>query len=134
MQRYNDTPMGERHFTPESLHQDLEKILDLTLYEVADGEPLSLHFVTPASLDKWLVKDNYNDYRLTTPEAHSNGMEYITVSNCWKHEQISDNGSPLPRYYISCPSKTNESTPTSCSELVFHRAMLFARSRRCPFV
>jgi hypothetical protein len=61
-------------------------------------------------------------------------MDYITVSSSWKHEQISDNGSPLPRYHISGPSKTNEPTPTSCPELVFYRAMFFARSRRCPFV
>jgi hypothetical protein len=126
--------MGERYPTPEALHQGLKEILDLALYEVANGEPFSLRFVTPASRDKRLVNENYNDYRLTTQEEHLNGIEYNTVSNSWKHEQISDDGSPLPRYHISGPSKTNEPTPISCPGMVFHRAMVFARSRRFAFV
>ena len=134
MQWNNTVPVGERFPTPEALHESLEKIYDLALYEVSYSEPLKLRFITPMSFDEWLADESYNDYRLTTPEDYQNNMEYITVSYCWKQTQSLNNSTPLPRYQISCPSKTHGSTPISCPEQVFHRAMLFARSRKCPFV
>ena len=74
--------MRERYPTPEALHEDLKKIYDLALYEVSYSEPLKLRFITPMSFDEWLADDNYNDYRLTTPEEHQNNMDYITISYC----------------------------------------------------
>ena len=134
MQWNNTAPVGERYPNPEALHEDLEKIYDLALYEVSYSEPLKLRFIMPMSFDEWLVDDRYNNYRLTTTEEHQKDMEYITVSYCWKQAQSLNDSPPLPRYQIFGLSKTNGSTPISCPELVFHRAMLFARSRRCPFV
>ncbi|KAI4645520.1 uncharacterized protein J4E78_009433 [Alternaria triticimaculans] len=87
MQRDDHLPLTEIYSSPEALHEEVEKILDLALYKVPENTPIKLRFITPVSVEKWLVDDSYNDYRLTTPEEHADGMEYITVSYCWKHTQ-----------------------------------------------
>jgi hypothetical protein len=136
MQRDDHIPLHRICSTPGALHESVEKIIDLALYEVPNDEPIRLRFITPVSPDEWLADDNYNDYRLTTPEEHEHGMIYITVSYCWQHTQSSDGLSSIPRYCISGSSKElhNESRPVRCPELVFHRAMIFAKSRQCQFV
>ncbi len=136
MQRDDHLPLDEIYSTPEALHEDVEKIIDLALYEVSENTPLRLRFITPVSFDEWLEDDNYNDYRLTTPEEHEDILKYATVSYCWKHTQSSIGLPPMPQYRISKPSKDLPGgfKLISCPELVFHRAMMFARSRKCPFV
>lgn len=134
MQRDDNLPLNEIYSSPEALHEEIEKILDLALYKVPENTPLRLRFITPVSFDKWLADDRYNEYRLTMPEEHTNGMAYITVSYCWKHTQSMNGLSPLPHYHILDESKAGEPTPIGCPNLVFHRAMLFARSRKCAFV
>jgi len=134
MQRDDHLPLYEIYSTPEALHEEIEKILDLALYRVPENTPLRLRFITPVSVERWLADDSYNDYRLTTPEEHADGMAYITVSYCWKHTQSMEGLLPLPHYHISDWSKAGGPMPIGCPALVFHRAMLFARSRKCAFV
>jgi len=134
MQRDDHLPLNEIYSTPEALHEEVERILDLALYKVPEKTPIRLRFITPVCVERWLADDSYNDYRLTTPEEHADGMEYITVSYCWKHTQSMEGRPPLPHYHISDWSKAGEPIPIGCPTLVFHRAMLFARSRKCAFV
>jgi len=134
MQRDDHLPLNEIYSTPEALHEEVERILDLALYEVPDDTPFSLRFITPVSVERWLGDDSYNDYRLTTPEECAENTLYITVSYCWKHAQSTRGLLPLPHYHIMDWSKTGEPTPIACPTLVFHRAMMFARSRECAFV
>ncbi|KAF7678950.1 hypothetical protein GT037_002698 [Alternaria burnsii] len=136
MQRDDRVPLKEVYETPEALREKVERIIDLALYEVSYDSPLRLRFITPVSRDQWLGDENYNDYRLTTPEEHQDDMDFVTVSYCWKHTQSTKGLSRIPQY---CISKSSEDTmceprPISCPELVFHRAMLFARSRKCQFL
>jgi len=134
MQRDDHLPLNEIYSTPEALHEEVERILDLALYKVPEKTPIKLRFITPVSVERWLADDRYNDYRLTTPEEHADSMAYITVSYCWKHTQSTEILPPLPHYDISDWSKTGEPTPIGCPKSVFHRAMLFARSRKCAFI
>jgi len=134
MQRDDHLPLSEIYSTPQALHEEIERILDFALYKVPENTPLRLRFVTPVSVERWLADDGYNAYRLTTPEEHTDGMAYITVSYCWKHTQSMRGLSPLPHYQISDGLKAGEPAPISCPNLVFHRAMLFARSRSCIYV
>ncbi|KAH6846093.1 hypothetical protein B0T12DRAFT_397011 [Alternaria alternata] len=136
MQRDDRVPLKEIYDNPEALHEKVERIIDLALYEVSYDSPLRLRFITPVSRDQWLVDDNYNEYRLTTPEEHQHDMEYVTVSYCWKHTQSTQGLPQIPQYRISKSSDVAmcEPRPISCPELVFHRAMLFARSRKCQFL
>jgi len=134
MELRRETPFNELYPTPEALHEALQKINDIALYEVSIDEPIQIRLITPVSTEQWLVDDNYNDYRLTNPEEYQDGLKYVTVSYCWKQTQSSLDLSALPRYHITGRPGTSEPTPISCPELVFHRAMMFARSRRCPFV
>jgi hypothetical protein len=136
MQRDERVPLKELFGTPEALHEQVERIIDLALYEVVDNSPLRLRFITPMSRDQWLIDENSNEYRLTTPQEHQHDMDYVTVSYCWKHTQSTKGLPQIPRYHISKSSEGAmcKPRPISCPELVFHRAMLFARSRRCQFV
>ncbi|KAI4944215.1 hypothetical protein J4E91_008769 [Alternaria rosae] len=99
MQRDDNLPLNEIYSTPEAVHEEVERILDLALYKVPENTPLRLRFITPVSVEKWLADDGYNDYRLTTPEEHDDGMAYITVSYCWKHSQSMEILPPLPHYH-----------------------------------
>ena len=80
MQRDDHVPLNELFDSPEVLHEQVERIIDLALYEVSYDSPLRLRFITPVSRDKWLLDENYNEYRLTTPEEHQHDMDYVTVS------------------------------------------------------
>ena len=136
MQRDDHVPLNELFDSPEVLHEQVERIIDLALYEVSYDSPLRLRFITPVSRDKWLLDENYNEYRLTTPEEHQHDMDYVTVSYCWKHTQSTKGLPQIPQYRIS---KSSEGAmckpgPISCPELVFHRAMLFARSHKCQYL
>lgn len=136
MQRDDRVPLRETYNTPEVLHEQVERIIDLALYEVSYDSPLRLRFITPVSRDKWLLDENYNEYRLTTPEEHQHDMDYVTVSYCWKHTQSTKGLRQIPQYRISKSSENMvcDPRPISCPALVFHRAMLFARSRKCQFL
>ncbi|CAN9435098.1 unnamed protein product [Alternaria alternata] len=136
MQRDDRVPLKEIYDTPEALHEQVERIIDLALYEESYDTPLRLRYVTPVSREQWLANDNYNEYRLTPLDEHQHDMDYVTVSYCWKHTQSLQDLPPIPQYLISKSSEDTpcEPRPISCPELVFHRAMLFARSRKCHFV
>ncbi|OAG13273.1 hypothetical protein CC77DRAFT_675279 [Alternaria alternata] len=136
MQRDDRVPLKEIYDTPEALHERVERIIDLALYEESYDSPLRLRFVTPVSREQWLANDNYNEYRLTTPDEHQHDMDYVTVSYCWKHTPSLQGLPPISQYRISKSSEDTpcEPSPISCPRLVFHRAMLFARSRECQFV
>ena len=128
--------MDEVHSSPEAMHESIEKIIDLALYKASDDEPIKIRFITPLSSAEWILDGEYCDYRLTTLDEHRNGMEYVTVSYCWQHEQSTQGLPAVPSYTIIDPNKTLHEgpKPISCPPLVFHRAMQFARSRNCPYL
>ncbi|CAN9399110.1 unnamed protein product [Alternaria alternata] len=108
MQRDDRVPLKEIYDTPEALHEQVERIIDLALYEESYDTPLRLRYVTPVSREQWLANDNYNEYRLTPLDEHQHDMDYVTVSYCWKHTQSLQDLPPIPQYLIS---KSSEDTP-----------------------
>ncbi|KAF2118177.1 heterokaryon incompatibility protein-domain-containing protein [Lophiotrema nucula] len=136
MERDDERTFGEIYRTKDELVKAVEEIIDLAIVEVSDNEPLQLRFLTPLQLtDNWDSNGACHDFKLTSPNDHAPGMEYITVSYCWKHEQSTSGLSPVPKYRIWDPtSSKEESRPIRCPELVFHRAWQFAQRRNCPYL
>lgn len=92
MQRDTYRKFGEKHGTKENLIQSIEHIIDVALVKPDEVDPLKLRFVTPLQIPTDLSADGLDwpayyqspDYRLTSTEEHSLGLEYISVSYCWK--------------------------------------------------
>jgi hypothetical protein len=86
MQHDTNLPFDETHSSADAMYENNEKIIDLAPVKVENDEPLRLRFITPLSLDSWVADSKYANYRLTLPEEHEPGMEYISASYCWAHK------------------------------------------------
>ncbi|CAN9343815.1 unnamed protein product [Alternaria alternata] len=89
MQRDDRVPLKEIYDTPEALHEQVERIIDLALYEESYDTPLRLRYVTPVSREQWLANDNYNEYRLTPLDEHQHDMDYVTDAK-YQHYELSE--------------------------------------------
>jgi hypothetical protein len=133
MQRDTHLTFGEIYGTREALLADVEKVLDVALVEVDDTVPLQLRFITPREISEdWYTDDSYCDYKLTEPQDHSPGMNYVTVSYCWKHSQAVEELPARPEYRMW--GADDSSNGLRCPEIVFHRAIQYAKHRRCPYI
>jgi hypothetical protein len=135
MQRDTHRTFGEIHGSVEALAQSVQYIIDLAAVKPDDNEPLRLRFIAPLDLKRgWHKDENTKDFMLTAAEGHVVGLDFISVSYCWKHTQSSE-GSKVPEYRVLDPFKDDASPrPIRCPPLVFHRAVQFARRYHCPYI
>ncbi|KAH7082715.1 heterokaryon incompatibility protein-domain-containing protein [Paraphoma chrysanthemicola] len=139
MQRDTHLTFGEIYGTREAMLEDIEKVIDIALYERDDGVPLQLRFITPLHLtDDWYTDESYCDYRITRPEEHTPDLQYVTVSYCWKHSQSLEGLPELPEYRIhgafNSSNLPGRARRLRCPEIVFHRAVQFAKHVGCAYI
>lgn len=120
----------------EALIESVEEIIDVALVRIDESELLKLRFITPnVSLDEWLQDERCANYKLTQPDEHYDGLEYVVVSYCWQFDQSKEGLPPIPNYYIhDSDSPANVSRRNKCPDLVLHRAIQYARKRECPYI
>lgn len=135
MQNDITTKFGDIFNSREQLLEKIEHIIDVAGVEADDNGPFQLRFLTPLSpLGDWHEDDDACDYRVTQPEEHVNGMNYITVSYRWQHSQALDGLPQIPEYRIWEGSTSGTSRPLKCPKIVFHRAVQFAKLKGCPYI
>lgn len=132
MQRDTHLTFGEIYSSREALLIDVERIIDIALVEVTN-EPIQLRFITPSCpIEEWYTDPTNFDYYIKQPEEHTPGLDYVSVSYCWKHSQSLDGLPPVPDYRITEP--TGLVREVRCPPIIFHRAVQFAQHHRCPYI
>jgi hypothetical protein len=150
MQRDAHLTFGKIYESREALLEDIERVIDIALVDANNDAPLRLRFITPLNCSEdWYADENtpyfdestkHCDYRLTRLEEHTPGLDYVTVSYCWKHSQSLTGLQELPEYRIHDSIKSSElpsldgSRHVNCPKIVFNQAIQFARQRRCPYI
>ncbi|KAH7093577.1 hypothetical protein FB567DRAFT_176656 [Paraphoma chrysanthemicola] len=86
----------------------------------------------------WYIDESYCNYRITRPEEHTPDLQYVTVSYCWKHSRSLEGLPKLPEYQIhGVPNSSNSrgrARRLRCPEIVFHRAVQFAKHVGCAYI
>ncbi|KAF2868354.1 heterokaryon incompatibility protein-domain-containing protein [Massariosphaeria phaeospora] len=129
MQRDTALTFRDIHGSEEALIASIKKIERIALVRNPEKVPLRLRFVTPYYSSKTCA-----DFALTPAHRYQPGEDYVTVSYTWAHAQ-SDEGQQVPDYRIwDLAEPGAPPRPIRCPKMVFHRAMLFAQARKCPYV
>ena len=135
MQHDTHRPIADIVSSPGALHETIKEIIDLAIAENNEEKPLKLRFITPSFVEAWITDENYCDFKITSPEEHEPGMDFVSVSYCWNHTQSMAGLPMLPEYCIQDLASPNSlGRPVSCPTLVFHRAVQFARQHGCPYI
>ena len=135
MQYDTQLQIANIHSSPLALHERIEEIIDLALVEPSEDSPLKLRFITPLFLEAWIADESYCEFKITSPDEHNPEMDFISVSYCWNHTQSMAGLPTIPEYCIQDVTKPKSpGRPVHCPELVFHRAVQFARQCRCPYI
>ncbi|CAN9221099.1 unnamed protein product [Alternaria alternata] len=135
MQRDDHLPLGQIYDNEEALLKSIDEIARLALVKTTDDEPLRLRFLTPTQPDGQSTNNEYVDLKLTSAEDHRPDMVYTTVSYCWNHEQTGCKKMQVPKYRIwDASALCKAPRQIRCPRVVLHRALRFARERKCQYL